>query len=152
MSTKRYVVRLSADERAQLKALVATRKGVSSEKRKRAQVLLKVDEDKLGPSWTDERAAEAFDVHVTTVSGLRQRLVEAGFEAALNRKPQQSSSVARKLDGAAEARLIATIQGAPPEGRSRWSLRLLSDRIVELGITAEPVSHETVRRTLKKTR
>jgi len=151
MANKRYMVELSAEERAKLKAVVAAKKGVSSEKRRRAQILLKVDEGAGGPGWADARAAEAFDAHPDTVSDVRRRLVEEGFERALERKAQMNPSVPRKLDGAAEARLIATLQGPPPEGRSRWSLRLVADRVVELGITEAPVSHETVRRTLKKT-
>lgn len=152
MTTKQYVVQLSTDERAQLEAVVRSKKAVSPERRARAQVLLKVDAGPLGPRWTDGRAAEAFDVHESTVRALRQRLVEEGFERALNRQKQRAPSVVRKLDGAAEARLIATVQGAPPEGRAKWTLRLLADKVVELGISSNPVSHETVRRTLKKTR
>ncbi len=152
MSAKRYVVELSAAEREQARAVVDSKQAGSRERRARAQILLKVDQGPLGPAWTDDKAAEAFDVHETMVSGLRRRLVEEGFEPALHRKPQENPSVPRKLDGAAEARLIATLQGPPPEGRSRWSLRLLSDKVVELGITNAPVSHETVRQALKKTR
>jgi len=153
MSKKRYIVRLSVEERDILAAVIKSAKGrLSIEKRTRAQVLLKVDEGKHGSGWTDARAAEAFDVHEVTVRNLRERLVAEGFERALERKPQENPSVVRKLDGRAEARLIATIQGPTPEGRAKWSLRLLSDRIVELGITDERVSYETIRRTLKKTR
>ena len=152
MSKKRYVVRLSAEERGVLAEVIKSKKLISVEKRTRALVLLKVDEGKHGPGWTDARAAEAFDVHEVTVRNLRERLVTAGFERALERKPQENPSVVGKLDGRAEARLIATIQGPTPEGRAKWSLRLLSDKVVELGITNEPVSHETIRRKLKKTR
>lgn len=152
MSAKRYVVDLSADERARLQAVVNTKKAVSPQKRKRAQILLKIDQGPRGPAWTDQQAAEAFDAHETAVSDLRRRLVEEGFEQALERKKQAKPSVPRKLDGKAEARLIATLQGPPPKGRSTWSLRLLSDQVVELGISAEPVSHETIRQALKKTR
>lgn len=152
MSKKRYVVRLSAEEREILVEVVKSKKGLSTEKRTRAQVFLKVDEGAHGPGWTDTLAAEAFDVHEVTVRKLRERLVTEGFERALERKPQDNPSVARKLDGRAEARLIATVQSSTPQGRAKWSLRLLSDKIVELGITDEPVSHETIRRTLKKTR
>ncbi len=118
MSAKRYVVQLSAGERAQLRAVVAAKKGVSPEKRKRAEVLLRVDEGKLGPSWTDERAAEAFDVHVTTVSGLRQRLVEEGFERALNRKPQRNPSwraswMARPRRGSSRPSRVLCRRGGP---------------------------------------
>ncbi len=94
--------------------------------------------------------AEAYDRSTTAVRSLRQRFVEEGLESALNRKKQQNPPRPRKLDEAAEARLIATVQGPPPEGRSRWTLRLLSDRIVELGISDEPVSHSAIGRALKK--
>ncbi len=97
------------------------------------------------------RNVEAYDIHTRTVRSVRQRFVEEGLESALNRKKQQNPSRPRKLDGAAEARLIATVQGPPPEGRSRWTLRLLSDRVVELGICDEPVSHSAIGRALKKT-
>jgi hypothetical protein len=152
LSKKRYVVRLSVEERELLAAVVKSNRRMSRERRTRAQVLLKVDDGKHGPGWTDARAAEAFDIHEVTVRNLRERLVTKGFDQALERKPQENPSVYRKIDGRAEALLIATVQGEAPEGRARWSLRLLSDKIVELGITDEPVSHETIRRTLKKTR
>lgn len=152
MSKKRYVVRLSAEERGVLAEVIKSKKLISVEKRTRALVLLKVDEGKHGPGWTDARAADAFDVHEVTVRNLRERLVTEGFGRALERKPQANPSVVGKLDGRAEARLIATIQGPTPEGRAKWSLRLLSDKVVELGITNEPVSYETIRRKLKKTR
>lgn len=151
VSKKRYLVRLSADERDRLTAVVRSSKRMSAERRTRAQVLLKVDEGPLGPCWTDAHTAEALDVHELTVRKIRERLVLEGFERALERKPQANPSVMRKIDGRAEARLIATIQGPLPEGRAKWTLRLLSDKIVELGIAEEPVSYETIRRTLKKT-
>lgn len=144
---KRYIVRLSAEERAQLDALVS--KGeCNARKLAHAHVLLKVDED--GPKWTDEQAAEAFGVDASTVCAVRERFVLEGLESALNRKKQCRPSNERKLDGAAEARLIAVACGAPPEGRARWTLRLLADRLIELQIV-DTVSYETVRRTLKKT-
>ncbi len=151
MSKKRYVVSLTAEERAELEVLIKRGKQVAARKRLHAQALLKADEGGLGPSWTDARISDAYDIHPNTVKSLRQRLVEEGLEPALNRKKQQNPSRPRKLDGAAEARLIATVQGPPPEGRSRWTLRLLSDRIVELGISDEPVSHSAIGRALKKT-
>ncbi len=151
MSEKRYRVRLTAAERAELDVLIKRGKHVAARKRLHAQALLKADEGGLGPSWTDARISDAYDIHPNTVKSLRQRLVEEGLEPTLNRKKQQNPSRPRKLDGAAEARLIATVQGPPPEGRSRWTLRLLSDRIVELGISDEPVSHSAIGRALKKT-
>ena len=151
MSKKRYLVGLTAEERAELEGLIKRGKQVAARKRLHAQALLKADEGKLGPAWTDTRIAEAYDIAPSTVRSVRQRFVEQGLESALNRKKQKNSPRPRKLDGAAEARLIATVQGPPPEGRSRWTLRLLSDRIVELGICDEPVSHSAIGRALKKT-
>lgn len=152
MSEKRYVVGLTADERGELEAVVKSKKRVAAQKRTRARILLKVDEGELGPGWTDTKTAEAFDVNVNTVKCVRQRCVEEGLARALHRKKQKNPSRPRKLDGAAEARLIAVVQGPPPRGRSKWSLRLLSDKIVELGISNEPVSHAAIGRVLKKTR
>ena len=151
MSKKRYVVHLTVQERAELEGFIKRGKQVAARKRLHAQALLKTDEGDLGPSWTDARISEAYDIHTRTVRSVRQRFVEEGLESALNRKKQQNPSRPRKLDGAAEARLIATVQGPPPEGRSRWTLRLLSDRVVELGICDEPVSHSAIGRALKKT-
>lgn len=150
MSKKRWVVCLSSEERVNLEGLIK-RGSVAARKRLHAQALLKADEGEWGPSWTDARIAEAYDMGVSTVKSIRRRLVEEGLASALNRKKQANPSRPRKLDGAAEARLIATVQGPPPEGRSRWTLRLLSDQIVELGICDEPVSHSAIGRALKKT-
>jgi transposase len=152
MSEKRYRVSLTEEERAELKGLIKRGHQVAARKRLHAQALLKTDEGEWGPSWTDAQISEAYDLATSTVKSVRQRFVEEGLESALNRKKQQNLPVPRKLDGAAEARLIATVQGPPPEGRSRWTLRLLSDRIIELGICDEPVSHSAIGRALKKTR
>lgn len=144
---KTYVVRLTDEEREVLAAL--TSKGRTQAYRMRhAAILPKVDAD--GPNWSDERTAEAVGCHPNTVRNVRQRFVERGFDAALERKTQDAPSRARKLDGAAEARLIAVRCGAPPAGRARWTLRMLADRLVELEVV-DAVSHETVRRTLRKT-
>lgn len=144
---KRYVVRLSTSERAHLEEVVS--KGqTSARKIVHAQILLKVDED--GPGWTDERTAEAFGVHTTTVRTVRERFVTEGFESALNRKPQVTPSRHRILDGAGEAHLIALACGKPPEGQVRWTLRLLAGKLIELKIV-NTTCHETVRQTLKKT-
>ncbi len=151
MSEKRYRVSLTAAERGDLEGMIKRGKQVAARKRLHAQALLKADAAGLGPSWTDARISEAYDIATSTVKSIRQRFVEEGLESALNRKKQTHPSRPRKLDGAAEARLIATVQGRPPEGRSRWTLRLLSDRIVELGICDEPVSHSAIGRALKKT-
>ena len=144
---KKYIVRLTADEREQLKGLVSKGKAAAY-KIKHANVLLKADAD--GPAWTDERIAEAFSVHGGTVANIRERLVEQGLEAALNRKKREKPPRENKLDGAKEARLIALACSKPPLGRRRWTLHLLADKLVELRIV-DSISHETVRQTLKKT-
>src|SRR5262245_19145981 len=143
---KKYVVRLSDAERQSLKAVIAKLKG-SSQRVRRAQVLLKADAD--GPGWTDARIAEAFGCRVKTVENIRQRLVVDGFEMALNGRPAKGTRP-KLLDGKQEAKLIAMRLGPPPPGFSNWSLRLLAARVVQLEIV-ETISHETVRRTLKKT-
>ena len=145
---KKYIVRLSDEERRHLTEL--TRKGTAAAyKIRHAHILLKADTD--GPAWTDERIAESFSVSINTVQGVRQRLVEQGLEAALNRKKQPRPSRPPLLDGEGEARLIALRCSAPPAGHARWTLRLLADQAVALDIV-ETISHETVRQTLKKMR
>jgi hypothetical protein len=145
---KRYVVRLTEQEREQLHALI--RKGkAAAYKIKHANILLKADAD--GPAWSDEAIATAFSVHTRTVAGMRERCVEQGLEAAINRKKQERPSQQPLFDGAAEARLIALGCSEPPPGQARWTLRLLADKAVALEIVAS-TSHETVRRTLKKMR
>ncbi len=144
---KRYIVRLSAEEREVLRQVVKKLKG-TSEKVRRAQVLLKADAD--GPNWTDKRIAEAFSCRTKTVENIRRRLVTEGFDAALNRKKRKTPPRQKVLDGEQEAKVIAVRLGAPPEGFTNWSLRLLADHVVELGIV-DSVSHETLRKTLKKT-
>jgi len=143
----RYIVRLTDEERGRLAALVSKGRA-AARKLTHARVLLKADAD--GPAWTDERIAEALDVGRRTVENIRRRLVEEGFEAALNRKKRCRPPREKILDGEREAKLIALACGRPPEGRKRWTLRLLSDKLVELDIV-EAISYETVRRTLKKT-
>jgi transposase len=145
---KRYVVRLTDEERGHLEALV--RRGrAHARKLLYARMLLKSDAAQGGPAWTDERIAEAFEVSTATVARERRRFSEEGLEVALMpRKPGRPRR--RVLDGRAEARLVALACSEAPEGRVSWTLRLLADRMVELG-HVEGVSHETVRRTLKKT-
>jgi transposase len=146
---KRYKVTLTVDERKSLRDLVAAGQG-ASKKLLHARILLKADAAPKGPAWTDARIAEALEVSTRTVERLRERFVELGLEAALGRRKQDRPSRERVLDGKAEARLIALACSAPPQGRARWTLRLLAGRLVELDIV-EAVSTETVRRTLKKT-
>ena len=146
---KKYRVTLTEAERAELSGLLSRGKA-DVRKLKHAQVLLKADAAEGGPAWTDERIAEAVDVGVATVERLRQRFVEEGLAAALSPYRGGKRMYEHKLDGVQEAHLIALACSAPPEGRGRWSLRLLASRMVELG-HSDVLSHETVRRTLKKT-
>jgi transposase len=147
MGAKKYVVRLTDREREELAGLVSKGRA-SARKIGHARVLLKVDAG--GSSWTDQEAAEAFGIRANTVRDIRQRFVEEGLDAALERKRREEPPTRKKLDGAGEARLIALACGEPPEGRARWTLRLLAGQIVELAVV-DNISHETVRRTLKKT-
>ena len=147
---KKYTVSLTAEERQQLQELIAAGKA-AAQKLSHARILLKADAAAGGPAWADRRIAEAVEVGVATVERVRQRFVEQGLKAALTRKRQDRPSRPRKLDGRAEARLIAVACSAPPEGRKGWTMRLLADKLVELEIV-DAVSDETVRRVLKKTR
>lgn len=144
---KKYIVRLTDEERCSLRSVVKKLSG-SSQKVRRAQILLKADAD--GPCWHDQRIAEALDCRRQTVENLRKRLVTEGFDIALNGKPRETAPRQKRLDGEQEAKVIALRLSDPPKGYANWSLRLLADKVVELEI-AETVSHETVRQTLKKT-
>jgi hypothetical protein len=144
---KKYVVRLSKKERQELLDLEKRLKG-SSQKVKRAQILLKADA--RGSNWTDSKIAEAYSCRVQTVENLRKRLVTVGFKVALHGKPRETPPREKCLDGKAEAKVIAMRLGQPPKGFANWSLRLLAEHVVELGLV-ESISHETVRQTLKKT-
>ena len=144
---KKYVVRLSQDERDCLNEVIRRLDG-SGQKVRRAQILLKADTN--GPNWTDAKIAEAFSCRTKTVENIRQRLVMDGFDQALNGKKRASPPVEKLLNGEQEAQLIAMRLGSPPEGYANWTLRLLANKVVELGIV-DSISHETVRRTLKKT-
>jgi transposase len=146
---KRYIVTLAAEERQSLLDLIAAGKG-AAQKLAHARILLKADVAPGGPAWTDGAIAEAVEVSIATVERVRQRFVEQGLEAALVRKPQDRPSRQRKLDGRAEARLIALACSKPPEGRNEWTMQLLADQLVELEIV-DSISDETVRRTLQKT-
>jgi hypothetical protein len=144
---KKYIVRLTDEERAVCEATIKREKG-KSEKLRRAAVLLKADID--GPGWGDERISEAVGCRVRTVENVRREFVLEGFEAALIRKKRATPPTPKLLDGAAEAKLIAMRLGKPPAGYGHWSLRLLADQLVELEVV-ESISPETVRQTLKKT-
>lgn len=140
-----YVINLTEDERAALTEIM-TRKRVLAQKRRRAHILLLADE-----GWTDEEIADRVEAGVRTVERVRQRCCERGLKASLDRKRQENPSRPRTFDGAAEARLVALACSEPPEGRARWTLTLLADKLVELEVV-ESVSRTTVHRTLKKTK
>ena len=149
-SVKRYVVRLSAEERRGLEAII--HKGKSSAARLlKARILLKADVSEAGEGWSDSRIVEALETSVSMVYRVRRQLVEEGLEAVLSRKAPARPSVPRIFDGEKEARLIALACSQPPEGHARWSLRLLESKVVELGIV-EAASDLTIQRVLKKTR
>jgi hypothetical protein len=144
----KYMVRLNTEEREQLLALVTTGRAAAV-KLLHARILLKADVDAGGRRWTDAEIAEALDTSAATVHRVRQAWVEAGMETALSRK-RPTGRQYRKLDGGQEAQLIAVACSAPPEGRVRWTLTLLADKLVELDIV-DTISAECVRVTLKKT-
>ena len=143
---KKYIVRLSEEERSLLRDIVKKLKG-TSQKVRRANILLKADVD--GPNWSDAKIAEALSCLTQTIEKGRRRLVTAGLDAVLNRKKRETPPRPKILDGKQEAEIIALRLGNPPVGFANWSLRLLSNQIVELEIV-ESISYETVRRTLKK--
>lgn len=145
---KFYRVTLLATERQELQALVSKGKA-AARKLTRARILLLADQVEGGPAKQDPEIVDALGCGRATVERVRKQFVEEGLEATLNPKPT-TRTYERRLDGQAEAHLVAIVCGAPPEGRARWTLRLLADRIVGLG-QVESLSHETVRQTLKKT-
>ena len=147
---KKYIVTLTAEERQQLSGLIASGKA-AARKLAHARVLLHADAAPDGPAWTDEQIAEAVAVGRATVERVRQRFVEQGLDAALNPQKPDRPSRPRKIDGHAEARLIALACSAPPQGRKEWTMQLLADKLVELEVL-DTVCDETVRRALKKTR
>ncbi len=148
MRMTKYAVLLSAEERAALRTLVG-RGAASARRLTHARILLKANQGEAGPGWTDAAIATALDVGRATVARVRQRYATEGLEAALAHKAPERE-YQRTLDGAQEAHLIALACSAPPEGRARWSLRLLAERLVALEVV-EAVSHETVRQVLKQT-
>lgn len=144
---KKYVVRLSDEERSLLREIVRKLKG-TSQKVRRANILLKADVD--GPNWPDAKIAEALSCRTRTIENVRRRLVSEGLDAVLNRKKRETPPTPKILDGKQEADIIALRLGKPPAGFANWTLRLLAEQVVELEI-ADSISRETVRRTLKKT-
>ncbi len=141
-------MRLTEEERTDLESLIHKGK-VAAHKRLHAEILLKADISELGAHWIDQQISEAFGISTRTVERVRERLVQESLESALNRAiPTRARK--RKIDGENEAHLVALMCGDAPEGRSRWTLRLLGQRMVELGYV-ESVAHETIRQALKKT-
>jgi Homeodomain-like domain len=144
---KKYIVRLTDEERAICEATIKKETG-KSQKLRRATILLKADAD--GPAWDDAKISEAVGCRTRTVENVRQAFVLEGFERALVRKQRATPPTPKLLDGAGEAKLIAMRLGKPPAGYGHWTLRLLADQLVELEVV-ESISPETVRQTLKKT-
>ena len=149
IAVKKYVVRLSAQEREQLETVVRAGK-TSAQIVTRARILLKADASEGGQGWSDSAIAAALDTSVNNVARTRQQLVEEGFEATLKRKYNPNSARPRIFDGETEAKLIALACSPAPQGFARWSLRLLEEKVVELSIV-DRASDNTVGRTLKKT-
>jgi transposase len=146
--TKKYIVRLTTDERSELEIIINKGK-VAAYKRINAQILLKADLSKKGPGWTDSKISDAFDVSIKTIERLRLRLVEKGLEGAINRAKSPTKSNRIKVDGEVQAHLIALSCSEAPFGRGRWTLRLLAEKMVELEYI-ENISHESVRKVLKE--
>jgi Homeodomain-like domain len=150
IAVKKYVVKLSVDERERLDSLIRSGKH-PARKLTRARILLKADAGEAGEGWSDSQIASALDTGLATVARIRQQLVEEGFDSVLTPKRSPASARLRIFDGAAEAKLIALACSEPPVGRARWTLSLLEDKVVELNIVAK-ASDNTIGRTLKKTR
>lgn len=144
---KKYIVRLSEEERSCLRDIVKKLKG-TSQKVRRANILLKADIN--GLNWSDAKIAEALSCRTQTIENVRRRLVTEGLDAVLNRKKRETPPRPKILDGKQEAEIIALRLGKPPTGFANWTLRLLADQVVKLEIV-DSISYETVRRTLKKT-
>ena len=145
---KKYIVRLSMEERETLMKLITSGRG-PARMFTRGRILLKADQSDNGPGWSDEKISEAFDVTIQTIERVRKQFVEEGFDAVLSRRKYTHKVSRKKIDGDVEAHLVALSCSKPPEGRARWTLRLLADSIIELGYV-ESISHEAVRQTLKK--
>jgi hypothetical protein len=149
IAVKKYVVRLSLDERERLDSVIHSGKH-PAQRLMKARILLKADAGEAGEAWSDSQIATALDTSLATIARTRQQLVEEGFEAVLTRKHSPNSARKRIFDGAAEAKLIALACSEPPKGYTRWTLSLLEDKVVELNIVAK-ASDNTIGRTLKKT-
>ncbi len=145
---KKYIVELTSEERSSLEDIIKAER-MAAHKRRHARMLLKADQGPLGPSWKDADIADAFDCTTKSVERLRERLVEHGLDTAMDHG-NRGSYRAKKLDGVAEAHLIAIACSSAPQGRNRWTVRLLADEMVSLGIV-DSVSKSTIHNTLKKT-
>ena len=150
VAVKKYVVRLSGEERAQLEALIGKGKSAARQLTK-ARILLKADVSEAGEGWSDSEIVRALGVSICLVQRTRRQLVERGLEGALSRQPRATPAVTPIFDGEKQAKLTALACSAPPKGYVRWSLRLLEQKVVELGIV-ERASDSTIGRALKKTR
>jgi transposase len=146
---KKHIVKLTHEERAALGQVAGGKQNIAAWKVVRAKVLLQCDHGDFGPKWPDERLAAVFDLSVRCIEKWRRRAVEEGPLAVLQRKPRRTPPVPAKLDGAGEVQLANLACSAPPQGRLRWTLRLLAERLVELGVVAS-ISRETVRQVLRK--
>ena len=144
---KKYIVELTSEERSVLDDIVKAER-MAAHKRRHARMLLKADQGPLGPAWKDADIAAAFDCTTKSVERLRRRLIEHGLDTAMDHG-KRGSYRAKKLDGVAEAHLIATACSSAPEGRNRWTVRLLADQMVSLGIV-DSVGKSTIHNTLKK--
>ena len=150
ISVKKYVVRLTAEEHQQLKAMIRKGKGPARRLLK-ARILLKADVSDAGPGWSDSRIIAALDTSASMVYRVRKQLVEEGFAAVLRRKQRATPAVPQIFDGEKEAKLIALACSKPPKGHARWTLRLLENKVVELGIVdraSDSTIHEGVRKNV----
>jgi transposase len=147
-AVEKYVVRLTAEERVELEAMIRQRR-IAADKQLRAKLLLHADEGEWGPAYLDQQLVEEFGVSRSKVTRLRRQLVLEGFRAALSRRTCTQPR-RRKLDGEQEARLVTLACSAPPAGRARWTLQMLADQLVELKVV-DSISKDCVRDTLKKT-
>lgn len=149
MANKKFVVRLSDEERERLKGLIS--KGKTAAKTiLKARILLKADQSASGEGWSDERICESLDTNVSMVAGVRAKLVEEGLDAVLTRKKRETPPIQPIFDGEKQAQLIALACSQPPEGYAHWTIRLLAEHVVERRIV--PAAHfNTVGRALKKT-
>ena len=145
---KKYTVQLDEKQRTQLESLISGGKE-SARSQMHARILLKADQGDQGPAWTDEQIAEALSVGKATVERVRRRFVEGGLLDALVRRPQPERPAQRKMDGELEAHLVALVCSQAEGGRPHWTMRLLADKLVQLGYV-DQISHQTVWVTLKK--